>query len=349
MADGRFYQVAGPFTLAQLAEISGARMDAGADPQRTFIDVAPLAQAGADQVSFLDNRKYAAQLAESKAGAVLLRPGMAGGAPSTMLLLLSDDPYRAYARVAQAFYPPPPVGGGISPAAHVDPGARIGSGCVIEAGAHVGPGAEIGAGCRIGANTVIGAGVVLDEDCTVAANVTLACCLLGPRVVLHPGVRIGQDGFGFAPGAESHEKVPQLGRVIIEADVEIGANSTVDRGAGPDTVIGAGTKIDNLVQIGHNVRIGRGCLVVSQVGISGSTRIGDFVMIGGQAGLAGHLEIGSGARLAAQCGVTRDIAPGAVVAGMPAIEARAHWRRMAALNRLVRKTKDKGLTRKSKE
>jgi UDP-3-O-[3-hydroxymyristoyl] glucosamine N-acyltransferase len=174
----------------------------------------------------------------------------------------------------------------------------------------------------------------------VASNCTLTHCEIGERVILHPGVRIGQDGFGFAPGAQGHTKVPQLGRVLIGDDVEIGANSTIDRGAGPDTVIGAGTKIDNLVQIGHNVSIGRGCLIVALVGISGSTKIGDFVMIGGQAGVAGHLKIGDGARIAAQSGVSRDLAPGATVAGSPAEDARAFWRDLAFLRRLRAKSEN---------
>ena len=153
-------------------------------------------------------------------------------------------------------------------------------------------------------------------------------------MVLHTGVRIGQDGFGFAPGAEGHEKVPQLGAVIIEDDVELGANSCVDRGTGPDTIIGAGTKIDNLCQIAHNVNLGRGCLVAAQVGISGSAKLGDFVMIGGQAGIAGHLQIGDGAKIAGKSGVTKDIPAGMTVAGFPAIKATEHWRNLAAIKRL---------------
>lgn len=180
------------------------------------------------------------------------------------------------------------------------------------------------------------AGVAVGPSCRIGAGAVLQNCLVGARVIIHPGVRVGQDGFGFAPGPGGHLKVPQLGRVLIEDDVEIGANTTIDRGTGPDTVIGAGTKIDNLVQIAHNVRLGRGCIVVSQVGISGSTEIGDFVMIGGQAGLTGHLHVGAGARIAAQSGVMRDIEPGTEVGGSPAKPVKAWLKEVATLERLTK-------------
>lgn len=336
MADPRFFAVAGPFTLEQLAGIAGARVAGEAAAAGPFRDVAPLEAAGPEHVSFLDNRRYADQFAESRAGACVVHPDMAARAPAGMALLLSEEPYRGYARVAQAFHPPPPLEPGIHAGAHVDPAAALGAGCRIEAGAVVAAKAEIGDRCGIGANAVIGPGVVLGADSRVGPGASLSHCLVGRRVVIHAGVRIGQDGFGFAPGADGHLKVPQLGRVIIEDDVEIGANATLDRGAGPDTVIGAGSKIDNLVQIGHNVRIGRGCIVVAQVGISGSTTIGDFVMMGGQAGLSGHLTVGDGARVGAQSGVMRDVEPGETVFGYPAMRAKQYWRQIAALGRLAR-------------
>jgi UDP-3-O-[3-hydroxymyristoyl] glucosamine N-acyltransferase len=188
---------------------------------------------------------------------------------------------------------------------------------------------------------VIGPGVELGDDCRVAANVTLSHCLIGARVVLHPGARIGQPGFGFASDAAGPVKIPQLGRVIIGDDVDIGANTTIDRGSGHDTIIGPGTMIDNLVQIGHNVVIGRGCILAGQVGISGSTKLGDFVMAGGQAGLAGHLNIGTGARIAAQAGLMKDVAAGETVIGAPAVPAIAFWRQVAMIQRLAKK-KDGG-------
>jgi len=339
MADPRFFAVAGPFSLQQLVEISGASAAPDADSGRLFSDVAPLATAGPDQVSFLDNKRYVEAFAASRAGACFVHPRFAKRAPATMIALTTDDPYRAYARLAQAFYPQPPAAPGVAPTAAVDPTARLGEGCEIQAGAAVGPGAEIGRRCRIGPNAVIGPGVVVGDDCVIGPCASLTYCLVGSRVIVHAGARIGQDGFGFALGPGGHEKVPQLGRVIIEDDVEIGANTTIDRGAGPDTVIGAGTKIDNLVQIAHNVRLGRGCVVVSQVGISGSTQVGDLVMIGGQAGLTGHLSIGDGARIAAQSGVMRDVEAGGTVVGSPAMPAREYWRQVATVAGLARKAR----------
>jgi UDP-3-O-[3-hydroxymyristoyl] glucosamine N-acyltransferase len=215
----------------------------------------------------------------------------------------------------------------------------LGKDVAVDAGAVVGENCIIGDRTRIGANAVIGDGVSIGDDCWIGSNCTLTHCQIGHRAIIHPGVCAGQDGFGFAPGMAMHTKVPQLGRVIIGNDVEIGANTTIDRGAGPDTVIGDGTKIDNLVQIGHNVTIGKGCLIVAQVGISGSTKVGNNVMIGGQAGLVGHLTIGDGARIAAQSGVSRDVPAGVTVAGSPAADAREYWKTLAFLNRL-RKDKE---------
>lgn len=337
MADPRFFTVAGPFTLARLAEISGSQLGEGADGNAQFSDVASLEQAGPADISFLDNRKYVAAFVASKAGAAIVHPDLAERAPAGMALLLNKDPYRAYAKIAQAFYPQPAFSPGIAATAFVDPSAKLGEGSRVEHGAVVGARAEIGARCHIGANAVIGDGVVLGDDCIIGANATVQFALVGSRVNIYTGARIGQDGFGFAMGPQGHLKVPQLGRVIIGDGVEIGANTTIDRGAGPDTVIGAGCMIDNLVQIGHNVQLGRGCVIVAQVGISGSTKFGDFVAAGGQAGLAGHLTVGSGARIAAQAGVHKDIRAGETVGGTPAVPQMEWLRQSAALNKLARR------------
>jgi UDP-3-O-[3-hydroxymyristoyl] glucosamine N-acyltransferase len=338
MADPRFFERAGPFSLAQLAALTGAtlrRADAG--DERLFADVAPLETARTADVTFLDNRKYLAAFTRSRAGAAFVEERVADRAPPGMALLISAAPYKAFALAAQAFYPPAPVAARRAGSALIDPAASVAPDCDIGPFVVIEAAVRIGARCRIGANTVIGAGAEIGADCLIGANVTLSHCLIGERVVLHPGVRVGQPGFGFAPDPQGHVKVPQLGRVVIGDDVEIGANTTIDRGSGHDTVIGRGTMIDNLVQIGHNVVLGRGCVLAGQVGISGSTRLGDFVMAGGQAGLAGHLTIGSGARISAKAGLMRDVAPGETVGGSPAVPFTQFMRQVAILQRLAKK------------
>ena len=338
MADARFYTASGPLTLAQMAEIAGATIGGGGDPKRRFTDVAALETAGADDVSFLDNRKYVGTLAQSRAGACIIRPELADRAPAGMALLLTATPYKGYARVAQAFYPEPPGSGRIDRRAAVDETAKLGARVSVAANAVIGARAEIGADCVIGPNVVIGDGVVIGADTRIGAGASLSHCIVGDHVSIYPGVRIGQEGFGFAPDPAGHIKVPQLGRVLVGDGCEIGANTTIDRGSASDTVIGPGCMIDNLVQIGHNVRLGRGCVVVAQVGISGSTRLDDFVVVGGQGGLAGHLHIGQGAQIAAQSGVHRDVAPGEIVGGYPAVPI-SEWRRQAAILKRLAKRK----------
>jgi len=339
MADRRFFSLADPLSVAEIARRVGAAIAGAADAERMLRDVAPLETATPDDLSFLDNQRYLDAFRRTRAGAVIVNAKLTKEGPPGATLLVTEQPYRAYALAAQAFYPEPPPVPGIAPSAVIDGSAALGEGCAVAANAVIGAEARLGRRCSIGANAVIGPAVELGDDVRIGANASLSHCLIGARVRIYPGARIGQDGFGFAPDPNAPIKVPQLGRVLIGDDVEVGANSTIDRGAGPDTVIGAGTMIDNLVQIGHNVQIGRGCVIVAQVGISGSTRLGDYVMVGGQAGLTGHLSIGDGARIGAQSGVMRSVKPGETVLGSPAIPIAEFHYMTAYLRRLAAKRK----------
>lgn len=341
MADPRFFDRRGPFTLSELAEIGDAELIAG-DAGRVIADVAALSDATSEQIVFLDNPAYVDALATSTAGACVLAQKHANRAPDGMAVLVTPTPYRSYARIAAAFYPPvAPVPGiadsaTVAESASVDDSAQIGPGAVVEGNASIGP------NCLIGPNATVGQGVVIGAESRIGAGVSLSHCILGQRVTLHPGVRVGQDGFGFAADPQGHIKVPQVGLVRIGDDCEIGANTTIDRGSTRDTVIGEGCWIDNLVQIGHNVVLGRGCIVVAMVGISGSTTVGDFVAIGGQAGLAGHLTIGDGAQIGGQAGVMSDVPAGARIVGSPAMDAREFFKQQAVLRRMSKAKATKG-------
>ena len=299
--------------------------------------VAPLQSAGPGHVSFLDNKRYLPALEATRAGAVIVAPAHADRVPAGSVAIVTDDPYAGWARAAALFHPAAPASPGIHPSAVVDDGAMVDPSAEIGPLAVVGRGAIVGPRCRVGAGAVIGPAVALGADCRIGPLASLSHALLGARVYVYPGARIGQEGFGFATTAEGLLSVPQLGRVILEDDVEVGANSTVDRGSAQDTVIGAGSRLDNLVQIGHNVRLGRCCVVVSQAGISGSTVLEDFVVVAAQAGLTGHLRIGRKARIGAQCGVMSDVAAGIDVLGSPAMPVREFFRNVAVLRRLARR------------
>ncbi len=346
MADLRFFHRNKPITIADIASLSGAQLFDETMGGVTIEDVAPLDRAGASEVSFLDNSKYIQGFTESGAGACFIRDKHIEVAPKGMALLISEDPYRAYALTAQYFYPFVPPVSDVSPFAVIDATAKIGDNCIIGPNAFVGRGVEIGAGCIIGANAVLHDGVQVGDGSRIGALCSISHSMIGERVIIHRGVHIGQDGFGFALGRGGHIKVPQLGRVIIENDVEIGAGTCIDRGTGPDTVIGEGSKIDNLVQIGHNVQIGKHCVIVAQVGIAGSTRIGDGTVLAGQVGIAGHLKIGSGVRVAAKAGVMNDLPSGASYGGYPAIPAKDWHRQTLALARLgkQRRSENEGET-----
>jgi UDP-3-O-[3-hydroxymyristoyl] glucosamine N-acyltransferase len=330
----RFFRRSGPYPLAVVASAARGVAD---EVELLLEGVAPLQTAGPSEVSFLDNRRYASALDQTLAGAVIVHPDMVSRVPRTAVSIVTSEPYVAWARVAALFHPVPPPSPGVHPSAiiadgvHVDPSTEVGPLSVVEAGAEIGP------ACRIGPGAVIGSGVIVGRDCRIGAHVTLSHAVLGARVYVYPGARIGQEGFGFASTRDGFLSVPQLGRVIVQDDVEVGANTTIDRGSSQDTVIGAGSRLDNLVQIGHNVVLGRCCVIVAQVGISGSTVLEDFVRVGGQAGITGHLRIGRGAEIGAQAGVMSDLVPGAKVVGSPALPIKDFFRQIAVLSKLAKR------------
>jgi UDP-3-O-[3-hydroxymyristoyl] glucosamine N-acyltransferase len=341
-----FFDRAGPFRLSELAKVTGAALVAGTDPGLSVEDVRPLDLAGPADVSFLDNKKYIPALEQTKAGACFVAPALQAKAPRATAALLSDKPYHAYAKALWLYYPKagrPQIAEDTADGFRgqpVHPTARLEEGVVVEAGAIVGREARIGRGTVVAAGAVVGFRVAIGRDGFVGPGASVTHALIGDRVIIHAGVRIGQDGFGFAMGPGGHLKVPQIGRVIIQDDVEIGANTTIDRGALKDTVIGEGTKIDNLVQIGHNVVVGRHCVLVAHVGIAGSTELGDYVVVGGQVGIIGHTKVGSGAQIAAQSGVTGEVPPGAKLCGSPARPIVTFAREIAALKRLAERKRE---------
>ena len=300
-------------------------------------DIRALADAGPAHVSFIDNRKYLPQLAASRTGACFVIDALRSRLPPDTVPLVARAPYRSFALTLGLFYPEArwsKAGGGDASHLGVDPTARVETGVIVEPGATVGPEAWIGSGSRIASGAVVGYRCTVGRDSYIGSNATVIHSLIGNRVILHPGVRVGQDGFGFAMGGRGHLKVPQIGRVIIQDDVEIGANSCIDRGALKDTIIGEGTKIDNLVQIGHNVVIGRHCVIVGQVGIAGSAELGDFVVMGGQSGVVGHVKIGSGTQIAGGSHAKDDLPPGSRVIGTPARPIKEWLREQATLRQL---------------
>jgi len=326
------------FTLQELADRVGGAV--AGDPATRIERVAPLEEAGPGAIGFFANKKYRAAYLATRASAVIVEPDEAA-APGRNLLR-AKNAYLAFAKVSTLFHPPRSPVPGVAPQALVHPDAQVAPGAEVMGLASVGPGAVVGARTILFPGVHVGARARVGEDCILHPNVVVgAGCRVGNRVILQPGCVIGSDGFGFAFDLEGedgsgprHYKVPQAGAVVIEDDVELGANTCVDRGTLGDTVVGRGTKVDNLVQIAHNVSVGPLSILVSQVGIAGSTRLGMGVVVGGQVGIVGHLTIGDGAKLGAQCGVMEDVEPGAVLGGSPSRPHGEWLRQEAALARL---------------
>jgi UDP-3-O-[3-hydroxymyristoyl] glucosamine N-acyltransferase len=323
MSGRSFFRNRAPLTVAEVAALTGAELRRNPDPERRITGIAVLDRAGPQDLVFLDNLKFAVQAGGCVAGACLVTEQFAGFVPDPVAVVVVKQPFHAFVTVARALFPdalrPSSLfDGARAPGAVLHPSARLESGVTIDPGAVIGPGAEIGSGTLIGANAVIGAGVHIGRDCSIGPNATIVHALIGDRVIIHAGCHIGQDGFGYLMGASGHRKIPQVGRVIIQDDVEIGAGSAIDRGAFRDTVIGEGTKIDNQVQVGHNVTIGRHCVLVAQSGVAGSATLEDYVVLGAKVGIKDHLTIGEGAQIAASSNLGVDVPAGGRWAGTPA-------------------------------
>lgn len=339
MPDARFFLTNGPAPVDEAARIAGAALSPGAKgsiDRAASLDDDDLSGA----VVFIENRDAAAKLAGRVVGLALATPALASALSAAGPVGVMAVPRLGFARIAGRLHAehPFPVAAGVDPSAEIGEGARVHETAVIAAGA------TIGGGAVIDAYAVIGPGVVIGAESRIGAGATIAHCIMGARAAILPGARIGQAGFGFVAGPDGPMRVPQLGRVMIGDDVEIGANTTIDRGALGDTAIGDGVKIDNLVQIGHNVRIGRFAILAAHVGVSGSTVIGEGALLGGKVGIADHVTIGDGAQIAAGAGVMRDIGPGEKWGGLPARPFRTWFRETATLAKLAskKKTEDDG-------
>jgi UDP-3-O-[3-hydroxymyristoyl] glucosamine N-acyltransferase len=348
MTDPVFFVPTRRYTALEVANLTGSELS---DPSHASVEIGGIASAaegGEGMLVYVEGRKNV-RLAETvEAAAILCTADMADKVRPGVAVLVTKRPQAAFAAVGRLMFPaaasPQALTGetGVSPRAFVDPGARLEPGVIVEAGAVIGPDVAIGSGTIVAPNAVIGKLCQIGRDSYIGPGTSLQATFVGNRVIVHAGARIGQDGFGFVAGASGPERVPQIGRVIIQDNVEIGANTTVDRGALGDTVIGENSKIDNLVQIAHNVRIGRNCLIAGLVGISGSVTVEDNVVMGGGVGIADHLTIGAGAQLAARSGFMHDVPPGEVWGGYPAQPMGAMLRSVATLRKLSMERSKRG-------
>jgi UDP-3-O-[3-hydroxymyristoyl] glucosamine N-acyltransferase len=343
MADPRFYDNRGPYTLAEVCAKADVGLPAGADGSAKVDDLASLSGAAATHLTFFTGGGARAEFSQTAAGFCFVpaKPGKAIETPARLVTIACPSVQHAFVAAANLFYPESSLDDWSQQRTPVDPSAEIGEHVVLGPGVVVGPRAQIGDGTHIGPNTVIGPGVAVGRDCEIGSNVSVSHAYLGDRLLILPGAQIGQPGFGFASSAQGHVKIPQLGRVIVQDRVEIGACVTIDRGALGDTIIGEGTKIDNLVQIGHNTHLGRHCVIVGQAGVAGSAVLGDFVVVGGQVAVGDHSRIGSGARLAGRAATIsgQEVEGGRDYGGVPAKPVKDWIREIHAVGALIKKPK----------
>ncbi len=337
MVDTRFFINKGPFSLEKVAEICEATLVDASQSSVTISDIATLEKAGEGQICFFFDKKKKAQAAEIKATACVTTEEFKDLIPQNVVVLVCANPHLAFVKLNYALYEEPRPAPEIRPTAVISKTALIGENCYIGDGVVLGDNVKIGDNCILEANCVIGHGCQIGNNCRIGANANVAYCLMGNDCYIYGGARIGWDGFGFMTLQGQHKRIPQVGRVIIGNDVEVGANACIDRGALDDTVIGDGCRIDDLVMVAHNIKLGKGCILVSQTGIAGSCTFGDYVVCGGQTGFADHLNIGSGAQIAAQSGIMRDVEAGAVVMGSPAVPIKDFMRQVAFLQKAGKK------------
>lgn len=321
-------------SLKELAQIIEATVDS---VDALVEDVGALDALSYGVLACYHNAKYKHFLQNAVGGFCVLKPEDKHLLPSGVVGVFSGTPYRAFGKAVAYFYPKAISNGIISPKAHIHETAKIGKNCQIDAFAVIEENAVVGDNCIIGSHCVVGQSVTIGSDCVIESQVVITNTIAGDRLYVKPGARIGQQGFGFHMDEKGHFDIPQVGCVRIGNDVQIGANTTIDRGSQHDTIIGNFCRIDNLVQIAHNVELGDGCVLVAQAGIAGSTKFGKFVIAAGQVGVAGHLNVGDGVKIAAQSGLMRDVSSGETVAGSPAVAVRDWHKQTIALHKLIKK------------
>jgi len=335
----------GPFDLTHLASHIGAKIyknlkEISGTENIKISDVRSLKMGCPNTIAFVESKKHLQEFMDTKASACIVTEELIDSAPKDTYLLVVEKPYISYVKIVTLFYPTEQPIKSQSEFFYISPTAKLGQGSYVDFGCYIGENVRIGDNVKIHPNTYIGANVTIGDNCIIYNNVSIKNAVLGNNVIIHPGTTIGQDGFGYITEHGTHLKIPHLGKVIIGNDVEIGANTCIDRGTLDNTVIGDMCKLDNLVQIGHNVKLGKGCIIVSQTGIAGSTTLGNYVVAGGQSGLAGHISIGDMVQIAAKSGVISDLENNSTVIGFPAQPIREFWKQIAFIKKLTSKGKN---------